>query len=168
MCWLDHSWEDQLISFRFDPGADHVLALRQNGTVLSWGFGEQGQLGRLGRRVSDPKRMLLPALVPLKNVAGLVSSTQASHRAVGSAVCTCGVDRSAPVGLRQCLFVLSMCAAGFGSRRVFRAVAIAAASYGSFAVAANGVLAAFGVNVSGQLGLPVQVHSAALSHTHRC
>ena len=52
-------------------GADHVLALRRDGSVLSWGFGEQGQLGRLGSRMRSPEEtMLLPGLVPLHNVQG--------------------------------------------------------------------------------------------------
>ena len=33
-------------------GADHTVALTRAGTVLTWGSGQQGMLGRIGERVS--------------------------------------------------------------------------------------------------------------------
>lgn len=48
-----------------------MLAMRRDGSVLTWGFGEQGQLGRLGSRMRNPEEtMLHPALVPLHNAQG--------------------------------------------------------------------------------------------------
>ncbi|KAK9812149.1 hypothetical protein WJX73_000352 [Symbiochloris irregularis] len=36
-------------------GTDHVLALRRDGTVMSWGAGFMGQLGRVGSRMTQRK-----------------------------------------------------------------------------------------------------------------
>lgn len=50
-----------------------MLAMRRDGSVLSWGYGAQGQLGRLGSRMRNPEEtMLLPGLVPLHNIQGLL------------------------------------------------------------------------------------------------
>lgn len=49
-------------------GTDHTLALTRSGKVLSWGCGLQGQLGRVGARVSDRARLatfLTPTAVKL-------------------------------------------------------------------------------------------------------
>jgi alpha-tubulin suppressor-like RCC1 family protein len=35
------------------PGADHAVALTAGGTLLSWGSGQQGQLGRVGSRLPE-------------------------------------------------------------------------------------------------------------------
>lgn len=46
-------------------GADHVLALRNDGVVLSWGVGMVGQLGRVGTRMLDPEAVqLTPGTIP--------------------------------------------------------------------------------------------------------
>lgn len=50
-------------------GADHVCGLTGEGTVVSWGSGQQGQLGRVGVRMSERMRLqtfLVPTVVPLK------------------------------------------------------------------------------------------------------
>lgn len=52
-----------------DSGADHVCALTEDGRIMSWGSGQQGQLGRVGARVSDRVKMatfLQPTVAPLK------------------------------------------------------------------------------------------------------
>ena len=43
------------------PGADHAMALTRGGALLSWGTGQQGQLGRVGTRL--PKRTLKETLL---------------------------------------------------------------------------------------------------------
>jgi alpha-tubulin suppressor-like RCC1 family protein len=46
-------------------GTDHVVALCRSKTVLTWGSGQQGQLGRVGTRVARRGHTLLDAyLVP--------------------------------------------------------------------------------------------------------
>lgn len=50
---------------KISSGTDHVLALCRNKTVLTWGSGQQGQLGRVGTRVARRGHTLLDAyLVP--------------------------------------------------------------------------------------------------------
>ncbi len=53
-------------------GTDHVVALMRSGALLSWGTGEQGQLGRISAQ--PPERglkelLLTPAEVSLKRTA---------------------------------------------------------------------------------------------------
>jgi len=55
-------------------GADHCVALTRAGGVLSWGSGQQGQLGRVGNRLSDRARLatqLAPHPVPFKRRRGV-------------------------------------------------------------------------------------------------
>ncbi len=50
-------------------GADHTAAVTASGTLLTWGNGQQGQLGRIGERVSERDRMgtlLAPHPVTIK------------------------------------------------------------------------------------------------------
>lgn len=55
-------------------GADHCVALTRAGGVLTWGSGQQGQLGRVGNRLSDRARLatqLAPHPVPFKRRRGV-------------------------------------------------------------------------------------------------
>lgn len=38
-------------------GADHTAAVTASGQLLTWGNGQQGQLGRVGERMSDRVKM---------------------------------------------------------------------------------------------------------------
>lgn len=54
---------------RIASGADHVAAVTRDGRLLTWGNGQQGQLGRVGERMSDRAKketLLMPHTVPLK------------------------------------------------------------------------------------------------------
>ena len=65
----------------FTAGADHVAAITRSGALLTWGNGQQGQLGRVGERLSDRVKLptlLTPSLVPFKRVKGI------SHRIAGA------------------------------------------------------------------------------------
>ena len=65
-------------------GADHVCALTGDGTVVSWGSGQQGQLGRVGERMSERMRLqtfLVPTVVPVKRTVGRM------HRIVVDVAC---------------------------------------------------------------------------------
>ncbi len=42
-----------------NAGADHVMALTRGGALMSWGNGQQGQLGRVGSRMRNLKDTLL-------------------------------------------------------------------------------------------------------------
>ena len=53
-------------------GTDHVVALLRGGKLLSWGTGEQGQLGRVGARLPErglKELLLAPAEISLKRTA---------------------------------------------------------------------------------------------------
>ena len=60
-------------------GADHVVALTMSGKVLTWGTGQQGQLGRLPARTTGrgdaAGKLLTPSLVTFKRQRG-VQTTQ--------------------------------------------------------------------------------------------
>lgn len=90
-------------------GAKHCLALTQEGAVLSWGIGSQGQLGRVGQfNAEDPKsaeELFVPQRVPLdkrsavKAVAtGSYSSFAITH--TGS-VLAWGLNNSGQLGLSK-------------------------------------------------------------------
>lgn len=52
-------------------GADHTAGVTAGGALLTWGNGQQGQLGRVGERLSDRVKMetlLAPHPVPFKRV----------------------------------------------------------------------------------------------------
>lgn len=58
---------------RISSGADHVAAITAAGELLTWGTGQQGQLGRVGGRLSGRIKMetlTQPHPVPLKAAAG--------------------------------------------------------------------------------------------------
>lgn len=62
-------------------GADHVCGLTGEGTVVSWGSGQQGQLGRVGVRMSERMRLrtfLVPTVVPLKKTKASSNSSSSS------------------------------------------------------------------------------------------
>jgi hypothetical protein len=50
-------------------GADHTAGITSGGALLTWGNGQQGQLGRVGERLSDRVKLetlLAPHAVPFK------------------------------------------------------------------------------------------------------
>jgi regulator of chromosome condensation len=54
---------------RIASGADHVAAVTVGGALLTWGSGQQGQLGRVGERLSERVKMATltsPHAVPFK------------------------------------------------------------------------------------------------------
>lgn len=56
---------------RLASGADHTAGVTSSGELLTWGSGQQGQLGRVGERLSDRVKMgtlLTPHPVPIKRV----------------------------------------------------------------------------------------------------
>eukprot|EP00889_Picochlorum_renovo_P001183 jgi/Picre1/28213/NNA_003619.t1 len=63
---------------RIASGADHVCAVTENGKLMSWGSGQQGQLGRVGPRMSDRVRLttfLTPTACAIRRPRGSHSST---------------------------------------------------------------------------------------------
>eukprot|EP00887_Chlorella_sp_A99_P000575 scaffold17.g575.t1 len=57
-----------------ERGADHVAAVTRGGGLLTWGNGQQGQLGRVGERLSDRVKLatlLQPGAVPFKRARGV-------------------------------------------------------------------------------------------------
>ncbi|PSC70525.1 fructose bisphosphate aldolase [Micractinium conductrix] len=64
--------EEQIL--RIASGADHTAGVTAAGALLTWGNGQQGQLGRVGERLSDRVKMetlLAPHAVPFKRIRGV-------------------------------------------------------------------------------------------------
>lgn len=95
---------------RIVSGTDHMLALTETGRVYSWGCGQQGQLGRLGERISDKLRLsaqLTPAEVHIPRRKGpggkLVDVACGSYHSffltADGAVYTCGLNNYGQLGM---------------------------------------------------------------------
>ncbi|KAL4446354.1 hypothetical protein ABPG77_003161 [Micractinium sp. CCAP 211/92] len=72
-CVYDAKKADEQI-VRIASGADHTAGVTAAGHLLTWGNGQQGQLGRVGERMSDRVKMdtlLTPHPVPFKRVRGV-------------------------------------------------------------------------------------------------
>lgn len=68
VCVYTPGGTDQRI-VRLASGADHTAGVTEGGELLTWGSGQQGQLGRVGERLSDRVKMetlLRPHAVPIK------------------------------------------------------------------------------------------------------
>ncbi|KAK9819199.1 hypothetical protein WJX74_002113 [Apatococcus lobatus] len=73
---------------RVVSGTDHILALTNDGSVLSWGSGLVGQLGRVGSRMQHPEEtQLTPAAVPFKRTRGVKASSKIVDIAAGPYTC---------------------------------------------------------------------------------
>lgn len=112
LIYSPHKADDQVV--RIASGADHTLALLRNGSVLSWGNGQQGQLGRVGERMSDRVKLatlLEPHVMPIKKARGAGKSVKIADVNCGTyaswvvttdgSVYTCGLNNYGQLGLHQ-------------------------------------------------------------------
>lgn len=102
--------DQQLV--QISSGADHVLGLTTKGVVVSWGNGQQGQLGRVGARQSERTKfttLLQPHQMPIRRtrqtgrsarVVEVNAGTYASFVVLDNgAVLSCGVNNYGQLGL---------------------------------------------------------------------
>ena len=62
-------------------GADHACAVTSDGGLITWGSGQQGQLGRVGPRISDRVRLqtfLTPSIVKIRRTRYVEALSKAS------------------------------------------------------------------------------------------
>ncbi len=145
-------------------GGGHSLALCSDGTVAAWGLNLDGQLGDNG--VSGPSNRVPVAVNTASGISALYGKRVVAIAAGGAhnlALCSDGTlaawgnnlhgqlgddtsrtNRLAPVAVNT--------ASGISALYGKRVVAIAAGSYHSLALCADGTVAAWGWNLSGQLG----------------
>jgi regulator of chromosome condensation len=101
-------------------GADHVCAVTEDGRLISWGSGQQGQLGRVGSRMSDRMKLvtfLTPTVVPVKSSKG-GHSTKVTDVACGTystfvtlsdgTIYVCGLNNYGQLGLKGDDIVFSL------------------------------------------------------------
>ncbi|KAJ2866966.1 hypothetical protein GGH94_001133 [Coemansia aciculifera] len=138
-------------------GVDHALALSVSGRVYAWGYGQQGQLGRL---VLERRRLhgLNPERLRLHDVRSIGCGSYHSFAVTGSgAVYAWGLNNFRQLGLadedgaaeeivHDPTPVKALAAAGV--------VRIGGGEHHSLALAADGRLYAFGRSDSHQTGLP--------------
>lgn len=141
-------------------GANHILALAEDGEVYAWGSGEQGQLGR---RVLE--RHKLRALHPTRITprrhrqhGGIVSITAGSYHsfllARDGTVFAVGLNNFGQLGLGDFEDRLVAEAVPAETWQGEQIVALAAGEHHSVALCASGRVFVFGRADSHQLGLP--------------
>ncbi len=143
-------------------GANHILALIEDGEVYAWGSGEQGQLGR---RVLE--RHKLRALHPSRITprrhrqhGGIVAITAGSYHsfllARDGTVFAVGLNNFGQLGVNDYEDRLVAEALPVETWQGEQIVALAAGEHHSLALAASGRVFVFGRADSNQLGLPRQ------------
>ena len=161
---------------RLAAGANHLLALTQDGEVYAWGSGEQGQLGR---RVLE--RHKLRALLPTR----ITPRAHRAHGGIASVFCgayhsfllardgtvfAVGLNNFGQLGLGDCRDRLAPVPVPPEAWQGHRIVALAAGEHHSLALAATGRVFAFGRADSGQLGLgalDAPLHHTGTSHAKK-
>jgi alpha-tubulin suppressor-like RCC1 family protein len=129
------------------------------GTLLTWGNGQQGQLGRVGERMSDRVKMetlLAPHAVPFKRVRCVCGGREEGKALVfvqvlspgkPATVCRSGNSPKVPPAAR---WPAPHHCSGMNTR----IVDVNCGTYATFATTADGHVFAFGLNNYGQLALP--------------
>ena len=88
-------------------GADHVCAVTVEGTLISWGSGQQGQLGRVGARMSERLKLttfLTPTAVPVRGSKGHVTDVACGTYSTfikysDGSIYVCGLNNYGQLGL---------------------------------------------------------------------
>jgi alpha-tubulin suppressor-like RCC1 family protein len=142
--WKPRSAGDKVV--KIASGTDHVVALCRNKKVLTWGSGQQGQLGRVGTRVGrrghslvdaylSPAAMHLPFSMkgkPVDIAAGHYSSYVVFST---GEVISCGLNNYGQLGIsaddtepvRLCCWLCSMFV--FASRSVLPLLCFCSVTY---------------------------------------
>ncbi len=156
---------------RLASGADHVAAATAGGALLTWGSGQQGQLGRVGGRVSERAKLaieLTPTAVLLKRgriaastrVVDVACGTYATFaRTAAGEVLACGLNNYGQLALEPGAAPLVLAptrAPGLAAALAERggAALLRPGQHHSLALAADGSLLSFGRPTYGRLGRP--------------
>lgn len=153
-------------------GANHLLALAEDGEVYAWGCGEQGQLGR---RVLERHKLL--ALHPTR----ITPRRHRSHGGIMNVVCgsyhsfllardgtvfAVGLNNYGQLGLDDHDARLVAEEIGPDAWQGHKIVELAAGEHHSMALASSGRVFVFGRADSGQMGLARDPHPVIINH-HR-
>ena len=138
-------------------GGYFSLALLDNGTVLAWGWNTAGQLGQPSRVKQSEVPLAVPGLSHVTAIAAGWGSGLALPE--DGRVMAWGENRLGELGdntTKDDDAPAAVCAVGESAKGCKRALegvtAIAAGDADGYAVLANGTVAAWGLNMSGQLG----------------
>lgn len=139
-------------------GEFHSLALKSDGTVVAWGDDSFGQLGRglSNSSVSTPVQVKGPrGLGFLTDVVAIAAgrSHSVALRSDGT-LFAWGTNDGGQLGIGVVggIKTTPMLVAGIGSASLDRVIAIAAGSFHTIALRADGTVAAWGDDTDGQLG----------------
>lgn len=143
-------------------GANHLLALAQDGEVYAWGCGEQGQLGR---RILERHKLL--ALQPTRITprrhrthGGIISLTCGSYHsfllAADGTVFAVGLNNFGQLGLGDFQDRLAPEQIPTEAWQGHKIVSLSAGEHHSMALSASGAVFVFGRSDSHQMGLPRQ------------
>lgn len=159
LVWQPSGAAEQVLEIH--SGCDHVAARCASGDVLTWGSGKQGQLGRVGVRMSDrghtmletftrPARMHLPFSLRSKpaSIACGWYSTFAILR--DGSVYACGLNNYGQLGVGTAMAVYApKKVKALAGQRVRQ---IASGAHHTLALCDDGSLHAFGRPTYGRLG----------------
>lgn len=160
LVWAPVSPAQQVVEI--ESGCDHVAARTAGGQVLTWGSGKQGQLGRIGTRLSDrghteldifttPAPMHLP--LSLRSKPQSISCGWYSTFVVlaNGHVYATGLNNYGQLGMKSdnCAFAPKRCS----ELKAYSVKRIAAGNHHTLALTEEGTVLAFGRPTYGRLGL---------------
>lgn len=151
-------------------GANHVLALTDEGEVYAWGCGEQGQLGR--RVLERHKKLALhpTRITPRRHRAhgGIISMICGSYHsfllAADGTVFSVGLNNFGQLGLGDFEDRLVPEAVDAEAWQGNKIVDLAAGEHHSMALSATGTVFVFGRSDSHQMGLPDEATASQRAH----
>lgn len=160
LVWTPPSPAAQVL--QLDSGCDHVAARCVGGNILTWGSGKQGQLGRIGSRMSDrthgvldvmtsPMAMHLPLSLRSKPCGIACGWYSTFVLLADGSVYACGLNNYGQLGISggNMIFVPRPCTALKGKH----VVQVASGAHHTLALCKDGHLLALGRPTYGRLGL---------------
>lgn len=161
LLWAPSTPNQQVLEIA--SGCDHVAARCAGGAVLTWGSGKQGQLGRIGSRVSDRRHACMMDVFTTPDEMHLPPSLRSKPQSIAcgwystfvvlanGTVLACGLNNYGQLGFSSSN--LAMAAKRVTALQSVHVVRVAPGAHHTLALAKDGTVRAFGRPTYGRLGL---------------